>query len=220
MYACALNQFHDAGDEHLFTVADGVHLDLFADVILVNQNGFVFINFYGVFEIMTQRFFAGHNLHGASAEHEAGTDEDGIADSCCCFHAAFDIRDRCANGMRDAERSDDLFKRIAVFGAVDGLAVCADDAYAARCKRGGEVDGCLPAERADHTAGLFQFHDIADLFYGQRLKIELIGGGIVGGYGFGVIVDDDGFVSRLLNGMNGVDGGVIKFHALTNAYGA
>ena len=54
----------------------------------------------------------------------------------------------------------------------------------------------------------------------ERLEVELVAGGVVGGDGLGVVVDDDGLVAALLDGLDGVDGGVVELHALADADGA
>ena len=84
----------------------------------------------------------------------------------------------------------------------------------------GQVDGGLTAQRRDHAVGLFKVDDVHHILGGQRLEVQLVGGGVVGGDGLGVIVDDDGLVARLFDGHDGVDGGVVKLHALTDADGA
>ena len=83
----------------------------------------------------------------------------------------------------------------------------------------GQIDGGLAAQRRDHAVGLFKIDDVHHILGSQRLKIQLVGGGVVGGDGLGVIVDDDGLVARLFDGHDGVDGGVVEFHALTDADG-
>ena len=101
--------------------------------------------------------------------------------------------------------------------SLDGGAVGADDPDAALHQRLGQVDGGLPAEGGDHALGLLEVHDGHDVLGGQRLEVELVGGGVVGGDGLGVVVDDDGLVARALDGLHRVDRGVVELHALADA---
>ena len=60
-------------------------------------------------------------------------------------------------------------------------------------------------------------NNVHNIFKRQRLKIELVAGGIVGRDRFGVIVYDDCLKPRLLNCFYRVYGGVVKLNTLTDA---
>ena len=84
----------------------------------------------------------------------------------------------------------------------------------------GDVQGRLAAELDDDAFGLFFFIDAQHIFDGQRFKIELVGGVVVGGNGFRVAVDHDGFVALLPDGEGGMDAAVVEFNALADPVGA
>ena len=169
---------------------------------------------------MAQGFFVVDDLHGAPAQHVAWAHEHGVADALCRFHARLDVRHRFALRLGDAELLHHLFKRVAVFRAADGFHVRADDLHAHRVQAVRQVDGRLPAQAHDHALRLFQRQDVHDVFHGQRFEIQLVRGGVIGGHGFGVVVDDNGLVARFPDGPDGVHGGVVKLHALPDADGA
>ena len=81
----------------------------------------------------------------------------------------------------------------------------------------GQIDGGLTAQGSNHALGLFKLEDVHDILGGQRLKVQLVGGGVVGGDRLGVVVDDDGLVASLADGHDRVDGGVVELHALPDA---
>ena len=56
---------------------------------------------------------------------------------------------------------------------------------------------------------------IHDILCRQGLEIELVGSGIVGRNGLGVVVDYYRLIAELLNGMDGVDGRIVKLNALS-----
>ena len=217
MHAGTLYQLHDAGNEHLFAVADGVHFNLLADVVLIYQHRLVRIHSHRVFQIVSDSLFVGDNLHGPSAQHEAGTNENRIADALRCLHAILNACYGFTRGVRNVQADEHLLEGIPVLGTVDGFAVGADQLHAALRKRFGEIDGGLSAEGCDYTDGLFQIHDIGHFLQRQRFKVELIGAGIVGGYGFGVVVDNDGLIAGFPNGADGVNSGIIELHTLADA---
>ena len=83
-----------------------------------------------------------------------------------------------------------------------------------------QVDGRLPAQAHHHALRVFEGDDVHHVLHGERLKIELVAGGVVGGDGFRVVVDDDGLIPRPADGPDGVHGRVVKLHALPDANGA
>ena len=62
--------------------------------------------------------------------------------------------------------------------------------------------------------------DVHDVFAGERLEVELVGGGIVGGDGFGVVVHDDGLKAELPDRPHGVDSRIVELDTLPDADGA
>ena len=117
-------------------------------------------------------------------------------------------------------REQQLFKAVAVLGALYGRAVGAYELHAALHQRLGQVDGGLAAQRGDDPQGVLELNDVHDVLNGQRLEIEFVAGGVVGGDRLGVVVDDYGLVAMLADGLDRVDGGVVELHALAYADGS
>jgi len=59
--------------------------------------------------------------------------------------------------------------------------------------------------------------DVHHVLDHQRLEVEFVAGGIVGRDGFGVVVDDDGFIARFADRPDGVYGRIVELDALTDA---
>ena len=78
--AGTLDQLHDAGDEDVAAVTDGVDLDLAALDILVDQNGLVLVDLNGGAQVVAQLLLVGHDLHGTATQNEGGANQNGIAD--------------------------------------------------------------------------------------------------------------------------------------------
>lgn len=141
----ALDELHYAGDKHLSAVADGVYLDLFAHDVFVNKHGLILIDINGVSEILSEHLLVRHYLHSPAAEHEARAHENGVADTGGNSRTCFDIRDRLALRVRNAEGFYNRVKRVSVLRALYSVAVRADYLHSALCKRSGKVDGGLTA---------------------------------------------------------------------------
>ena len=220
MDAGALYQLHNAGDEHIPAVADGVDLHFPAFNILIDQHGLVLVDFHGGAQVVTQLVLVGHNLHGPASQHKAGPDQHGVADLRGGGNAVLDLGHGLALGPGNVQLVQEVFKLVPVLGPVDGGAVGADDCYAPLHQGVCQVDGGLAAQGGDDTLGILEVQDVHDVLRGQRLEIQLVRSGVVGGDGLRVVVDDDGLVALTADGIHGVDGGVVKFHALADADGA
>ena len=215
--AGTLHVFHDGRDEDVRPVADGIDLGLLAHDILVHQDRGVLVDFHCIMEIVTERVLVAHDHHRAASEHEARTHEDRVADVLGRLHAVLHVRDGMGLGLADTGLAHDLLEELAVLGVVDGLEAGADERDAELGEGTGEVDGRLAAQGDDDSVRLLEPDDVHHVLRGERLEIELVGDGIVRRNGFGVVVDDDGLVAGLADGPDGMDRGVVEFHALADA---
>jgi hypothetical protein len=84
----------------------------------------------------------------------------------------------------------------------------------------GDVERCLTAELDDHALGFFLLVNAEHVFHGERLEVELVRGVVVGGHGFRVAVDHDGFNARVPDGEGRVHAAVVELDALPDAVGA
>ena len=103
---------------------------------------------------------------------------------------------------------------------VDRIHRGAEDRDVGRGQRFGELQRRLPAELNDDAdqfaARLLQPRDFDHVFRRQRFEIEAIGRVIVGGDGFGIAIDHNGFKPRLLQRIGGVTAAIIEFNALAD----
>ena len=84
-------------------------------------------------------------------------------------------------------------------------------------ERRGELQRRLAAEGDHHAVGLLDIDDVHDVLEGQRLEIELVGRVVVGRDGFGVAVDHDRLIARVVQRVAGMHAAVVEFDALANA---
>ena len=80
-----------------------------------------------------------------------------------------------------------------------------------------QLDGRLSAEGHHHADGLLDPDDVHHVLRVQGLKIQAVGGVVVGGDGLRVVVDDDHVVAHFPKGPDGVDGAVVELDALADA---
>ena len=217
MHTGSLHKFHNTGDKYVLAVADGIHLNLFAANVLIHQNRLILVNFYGSLQVVTKCFFLGDDLHSSATEHKAGTDKHGIANFFSCLNAGFDTGYCLTLRLRNVQGNEQFFKGITVFRTLNSITVGADDFHSTVSERFCQIDSSLTAQGCNNTLRLFHLDDVHNIFHAQRLKIKLVGTGVVGGNGFRVIVDDNCFITRCLNSLHRMNGGVVKLYALTDA---
>ena len=75
----------------------------------------------------------------------------------------------------------------------------------------------MAAELHDNAFGLLFIDNIQYILHSQGLEIQLVSNIEVSGNGFGVVVDDDGFIAHLFERPYAVYGAVVKLYALTDA---
>ena len=180
MDTCSFNKLHYSRNKNFFSVADSINLNLFASDISINKHGLILINLNGGFQVMAQMLFLRHNLHSSATKNKAGSYKHGIADFFSRSYARFDVCDCPTLGLRNLKLRKQFFKCISVFRFFNGLAVCSDNIHASVTERLSKVDCCLTAESCDNTHRLFKLDDIHNIFNTKRLKIELIGAGVIG----------------------------------------
>ena len=82
-----------------------------------------------------------------------------------------------------------------------------------------QLDGGLAAELDHAGIGLFGGNDVVHTLRVQGIKVQTVAGVKVGGYGFGVVVDEDGLAAVVLQGPDTVDRAVVELDALTMRMG-
>ena len=163
--------------------------------------------------------FLADDLHSPSSEHEAGAHEDRVADLSCSPYSLFHRSHGTSFGLRYLQCLQKLLEGVPVFRAFDRIAVGADEADAAFMERLSQVDRRLSPKRSDDSLRLLHCDDIHHVFDAEGFKIQFVRTGIIRGYGLGIVVDDNGFIARPLQGLDCVDRGVIEFHPLADADG-
>ena len=220
MDAGPFDMLHDAGNQHVFPVGDHIHLQLGAGHVLVHQ--------HRVFDAAGED--AAHILlclgpgagdgHVLPADHIGGPQQHRVAQSLCRFQRLLQGVDAPALGPADAEALQDGVKAGPVLRHVNAVGRGAQNVDAQVIQILGELDCGLTAEGHHHADGLFHPEDIAHILGAQRLKVQAVGGVIVGGDSLRVVVDDDHVIAQLPQGPHAVDAAVVKLDALADADGA
>ena len=221
MHAGALHLLHDAGDQEVFAVADGVHLALGTHDVLIQQHRVIHVNVLGdnAHVLDDIRLVVGHD-HVLTAQHIGGTHQHRQTDLLGSGQSLVQIEHGAARSAGDVAALQQLVKALAVLGLVDGVRRGAQNGQTDLVHVLSQLDGGLSAEL--HHAGirLFGGNDIVHALRVQRVEIQAVAGIKVGGNGLGVVVDQNGLAAVLFQRPYAVHRAVVELDALTDADGA
>ena len=219
MNSCPLNMLHNTGDQYVLPVGDHIHFQLNSGQILIDQHRIFDPAGQNALHIGNRLLLRTGNGHVLPTDDIRRPEQYRIAQ---CFRRPdrfLHASDRAAAGTADSELFQQPVKPFPVFRDIDGLRAGAENRNSVLSQGSGQPDGGLPSEGHHHADGLFHVDNPHHILRGQRLKIQTVRGIIVGGYGLGIIVDDDRVIPHLLQRPDTVNGAVVKFNALPDADG-
>ena len=218
--ARALHVLHNAGDEDVLAVADGVHLNLHAGEVLVDEHRVILLVGEDDGHVLLDVLVAVGDNHVLAAQHVAGPHQHGVAQVPGSVQRLFRGHDGVALGPLDAGALQQFVEPFPVLGHVDGVGGGAQNGDVVGRQSLGELDGRLAAKSHHHADGLLNLDDVQHVLGGQGLKVQPVAGVEVGGHGLRVVVDDDHLVPQLPQGHDAVNAGVVELDALADADGA
>ena len=217
MDTCQLDVLHNCRYICVGTVADRVGLALQRVIQeTVDQNRTIRCHANRCLHIFCNTLLVINHFHTTAAENIRRTYHDRITDACCdrgCFlnggsHTGF--------RHRDFQLIHHRTELVTVFCQINDCRRSTQDLYAVLFQIRCQVERCLAAKLRDHTHRLFLVIDAQYIFQGQRLKIQLIGGIIVGRYGLRIAVDNDGLKAQLFQRHCCVYTAVVKLDTLAD----
>ena len=217
MYAGLLNVLHDAADDHILAIADGVDIDLNGGIQeVVQQHRAVVGHQHRVTHVAHQLFFVVDDFHGTTTQHVGRTHHQRITDLTGRQNAFFVTAHGGVFRLFQTQTGDHLLEPLTVFGAVNGVRAGTDDGHTGGFQATGQLQWRLATVLHDHTLGLLDVNNFQHVFQGDRLKVQPVGGVVIGGHGLRVAVDHDGFVAVFTHGQGRVYTAVVEFDALAN----
>ena len=218
MYTSKLDVLHNSRNEAVLSVGNSVSLALsrmMQEAVDKDWSVGSYANCRG--HINLHHLVVVYDLHSAAAQYIGRTNHYRITDTVCDLESFLNID--CHSGFRhgNAKLLHHSAEVISVLREVDGFGACAQNIHTVLLEVAGEIQRSLTAELRNYTDGLLLVVDSKYVLEGKRLEIQLIGGVVVGGYGFGVAVHDDGLKSQLLERERGVYAAVVKLNTLTDS---
>src|SRR5690606_12668928 len=126
----------------------------------------------------------------------------------------------CIGRLTQAKLVNHLLEALTIFGSINRVWAGTDnrDTFSLQCTC--QFQRRLATELYDHADGFFFVNDFKHVFQRDWFKEQTIRGVIVGGYGFRVAVDHNGFVAVFAHSESGVYTAVVKLDTLANTVGA
>ena len=194
-----LDVLHDAGDDDVLAVAEGVDVELVG--ILeepVDQDGPVRKGGDGLLENRLEGVLVVGDAHRAAAEHVARADEEREAEPAADLEALGDVARGAPRRRLEVHVPQQLAEALAVLGAVDRVrAEVPRIGTPAALERLRELQRRLAAELHEDALRLLAFDDREDVFERERLEVEPVGRVVVRRDRLGVAVDHHGLVAGL-----------------------
>ncbi len=169
-------------------------------------------------ESIQLRIVADHG-HGAPTQNKGRPHQHRVTDLASHGVGGFERVGDAVIGAGDVELIEEGGEFFAVFGQADGGGRGAQDGHTGLLEALGQIEGRLPAELQDDSDGLLTVDHIEDVLQGHRLKVQPVGGVVVGGDSLGVAVEHDDFIAAFREGKGGLAAAVIELDALTDAVG-
>ena len=221
MHAGFLDMLQHAGHEHRVAIGDRIHVNLDGVTqISIDQHWRTAGNHHGFADIGFKLRQRVDNLHGAAAEHIGRAHQHRITDGLRHAHGFFCRTRDAVVRLFQTEFGDQRRKPLTIFGQIDAVRAGAQDRNAGILQRLRQLQRGLAAQLHDHAHKFAVLHfgveDFQHVLGGQRFEIEPVRRVVIGGHGFGVAVDHDGFIARVIQREAGVAAAIIKFNALAD----
>ena len=178
------HMLHYAGDQDLGAVRDRVNLGFPPFHVLVHENGIFLTDPVDDFHELGDVFVRAGYFHALAAEYVGRPHEHRVAENIRGGDGFFFGEDGFSGGPGNGGFLEHFVEELAVFRAVNIGGRGAEEGHSHGRKRLRELDGRLAAELHDRGVGFLVFHDVFNVFRGERFEVEPVGDVEVGTHGF------------------------------------
>ena len=216
MNAGTLHMLHDAGNQHIFPIADSVCFRFNAHQVLVNQDRVFNPLCQNDLHVLNNVAILIGDDHVLTAKHVAGANQHRIAQGIRCLQSFLRGHHRAALWALDAVLFHGCIEAFPILCRINGICRGAQNAHAGFAEGMGQLDGRLPAEGRHHAYRLFCGNDPHHIFHRQGLEVQAICRVKVRGDGFRVVVNHDHIVACFFQHPHAVHRSIVELNALTD----
>ena len=215
----ALDMLHDTGNEHVRAVGNGVHFQFGTHEIFIAQNGIFYSLRENDVHVAAHVLLGEGDRHVLSADYVRGTEQHRIFQPLSRFQSLVFGHDSNSLRARNGVFFEQCFETLSILRHVHTVGRRPEDTDSVRREIAAKIDCRLAAERNYDAVRFLHVDDVLDVLRGQRFEIQPVGRIEVGGNRFGIVVDDDDFVTQLLQRPYTMNGGIVKFDSLSDTDG-
>ena len=161
MHPCFLDMLHDARNDDVRSVGDGVHVDLDGIFeIPVHQHRPLGRGLHRAGHVVPDALLVVHDLHGPAAQHIGRADHHRVPDSVRRIHRLVARDRRAALGLQQSQLVEQFLEALAVLGTVDAVRRGPENAHLFFFERHRKFERRLSAELHDHADGLLSTYNM------------------------------------------------------------
>ena len=216
---------HDAGDDDISSVAQGVHVDF--NCILqevIHQHRALLRVLHGFSHIPAYCIRVVGDDHRTAAQHVRRPYQHRVADAFCAFQGLLDGGHHGARRLGNFQVLQQLAEALAILRQIDAFRRRAQDFYAGSLQREGEVQRSLASELHNHpnlrARGGLVLINSQHVFQGQGLEVQAVAGVVIGRHRFRIAIHHDGFVVVFAQRERSMTATVVELNSLPDAVGA
>ena len=216
MNAGTFHMLHDTRNQDIFSITDGINLNLTAHQILIDQYRIFNLGTGDNLHIFPDILFLIGNFHALTAQNVGRTYQNRITQFVSNLYCFFFGKYSITLGPGDTGLVQDDIELFTVLCRINAPCRRAQNRYTQLFQMSCQIDGSLTAKLYNGCIRLFRVDDTGDILRCQRLEIQAVCRIKVRGYGFRVVVDDDGLTAQLLQCPYGMNRAVVELNALTD----
>ena len=200
MNTSPLDMLHNARDYYIHTIGNGIHFNLGTLHIAVHQNRMLRSYLYCTAHVVNKLFLVIHDFHSTAAQYIRRTNHYRIADFSCALDGILQIGYADTLWSWNTGLGKHLIKALSVLCPVNIIYRSTEDFNPGLAEILSQINGRLPTKLYDNPLWFFLVNNVKNILRGQWLKVKSIGNIKVSGYGFRVIVDNNGLYAHLTQG--------------------
>ena len=175
-----LNVLHDAADDHICAVADGINIDFNGSVEeVVQQYRAVVGDQYRTAHIAHQLVFTENNFHGSAAQHIRWPNHQRVTNLAGRNDTLFKTPNSGVFRLLEAQALNHLLKTLTIFRPVNRIRAGSDNRYAGSFQAPSQFQRCLATVLNNHAFWLLDVDDFKHVLERNRLKVQPIRGIVI-----------------------------------------
>ncbi len=216
MNSCALDMLHDARNQIVSAVADGIYFHFNAHHVFVNEHRIFNSAGQNDIHIFFYVRIAISNDHILPAQHVRRSQQYRITQIFRCFQRFIQLEHRFSFRTGNFTSLQQFIEAFSVFCFINTFCRCAQNMHAGFFQMLSQADGGLSAELYNGAPRFFRFDNGIHIFWCQRIKVKPVRSIKVCGYCFWIVVNNNGLIAFLFQRPHAMHRAIVELNPLAN----